>query len=128
MDGWCALCMAQDVGEDGSKHSIPDSTAKKSTPKTSFLLSALLFYTSLVPLLSLFSIRTMSGKEDKEENKPGVEHRDPQYFGYYAMLQHQVMQHSIDPRVRQAVTDPSDGCSKTCCKIPCARRLIVLPF
>lgn len=26
------------------------------------------------------------------ENKtdPGVEHRDPQYFGYYAMLQHQV--------------------------------------
>jgi hypothetical protein len=22
--------------------------------------------------------------------EPGVEHRDPQYFGYYAMLQHQV--------------------------------------
>lgn len=21
---------------------------------------------------------------------PGVEHRDPQYFGYYAQLQHQV--------------------------------------
>lgn len=32
----------------------------------------------------------MSGK-DKEESKPGVEHRDPQYFGYYAMLQHQVL-------------------------------------
>ncbi|KAI8142652.1 S-adenosyl-L-methionine-dependent methyltransferase [Fennellomyces sp. T-0311] len=24
-----------------------------------------------------------------DEKKPGVEHRDPQYFGYYAMLQHQ---------------------------------------
>lgn len=23
-------------------------------------------------------------------NVPGVEQRDPQYFGYYAMLQHQV--------------------------------------
>lgn len=23
-------------------------------------------------------------------NVPGVEHKDPQYFGYYAMLQHQV--------------------------------------
>lgn len=27
--------------------------------------------------------------ENKTE-EPGVEHRDPQYFGYYAMLQHQV--------------------------------------
>lgn len=26
----------------------------------------------------------------EENQKPGVEHRDPQYFGYYAMLQHQV--------------------------------------
>ncbi|KAL1927294.1 hypothetical protein VTP01DRAFT_3923 [Rhizomucor pusillus] len=25
----------------------------------------------------------------EENQKPGVEHRDPQYFGYYAMLQHQ---------------------------------------
>lgn len=26
---------------------------------------------------------------------PGVEHRDPQYFGYYAMLQHQVIYISL---------------------------------
>ncbi|KAI9312518.1 S-adenosyl-L-methionine-dependent methyltransferase [Dichotomocladium elegans] len=38
----------------------------------------------------------MSTKE--ETNKPGVEHRDPQYFGYYAMLQHQ--QNMLQDNVR----------------------------
>jgi hypothetical protein len=29
-------------------------------------------------------------RRENMSNVPGVEHRDPQYFGYYAQLQHQV--------------------------------------
>lgn len=35
-------------------------------------------------------------------NVPGVEHRDPQYFGYYAQLQHQV---SALEKVNAIMTD-----------------------
>jgi hypothetical protein len=35
-----------------------------------------------------FSLLSFSTSMTSKE--PGVEHRDPQYFGYYAMLQHQV--------------------------------------
>lgn len=78
------------TGEEEGKHAYLTARQKKEYSENIISTFCFAFYYLFTLSPSLY-LSIMSGKEDKEENKPGVEHRDPQYFGYYAMLQHQVL-------------------------------------
>lgn len=71
------------------------------------------------PTRTFFSLRrqVFCRVNMEEDQKPGVEQRDPLYFGYYSMLQHQVQLTLTNTLQNNGKL--IDSKSKTCCRTRC---------